>query len=158
MTRLRLAKTLLVAGLAAVSGYVLSGGMFMIPDSPALPPPGPHFYVDLTRFTRTFRDVRLLEFRQDPAAFRGQRVRLCGFAIRGKDERGRTHHGLKVFDRGGCCPLFIIEYLPARTNAPPVDGERVLVDGDVLCPAPKEAFSAAVVSNATVTTLNTFAF
>ena len=158
MTRLRLTKTLLVAGLAAVSGYVLSGGMFRIPDRPDLPPPNPPVDVDFTRLNRTFRDVRLFEFRQDPSAYKGQRVRLCGFAIRGKDGQGQTHHGLKVFDRGGCCPLFIIEYLPAGTNAPPVEGERVLVDGYVLCPAPKEAFSAAVVSNATVTTLNTFAF
>ena len=158
MTLAQLTKGLLASVVGSVAAYVLLGGMARIAEPSDLPPPDPPVDDDFTRLNRTFRDVRLFEFRQDPAAFRGRRVRLCGFAIQAKDERGRTHHGLKVFDRGGCCPLFIIEYLPAGTNAPPVDGERVLVDGDVLCPAPKEAFSAAVVSNATVTTLNTFAF
>ena len=158
MTLAQLTKGLLVSVAGSVAAYVLLGGMARIAEPSDLPPSNPPVDVDFTQLNRTFRDVRLFEFRQDPAAFRGRRVRLCGFAIRAKDERGRTHHGLKVFDRGGCCPLFIIEYLPAGTNASPVDGERVLVDGDVLCPAPKDAFSDAVVSNATVTTLNIFAF
>ncbi len=158
MTLTQLTKGLLVSVVGSVAAYVLLSGMARIAEPSDLPTPDPPVDVDFTRLNRTFRDVRLFEFRQDPSAFRGRRVRLCGFAIRAKDERGRTHHGLKVFDRGGCCPLFIIEYLPAGTNAPPFNGERILVDGDVLCPAPKEAFSAAVVSNATVTTLNTFAF
>lgn len=142
---------LAAAGIAA-SALAMSAGRYRDPAYAHIPPPAAPLDVDFTALRGILRDVKFTTFLRAPGDFRGKRMRLCGVALQAEDPKGRWHYGVKVFDAAGCCPLFIVEYIPAGTNAVPEEGSEILVEGVVQLPGPG-AFCPVVVSNAVMHTL-----
>lgn len=146
MTKPLVLNILAAAGIAA-SALAMSAGRYRNPAYARIPPPSSPVDVDFTAFHGIMRDVKFTAFLRAPGDFRGKRVRLCGVALQAEDAKGRRHYGVKVFDAAGCCPLFVVEYVPTGTNAVPEEGAEIVVDGTVHTPGPG-AFCPVAVGNA----------
>ena len=109
--------------------------------------------LDFPSMNATVGTARLVGLLRSPQAHAGRTVRVTGEAMDEKDENGKFHYGIAIYDQGGCCPLAMIEYVPAMTNALPQEGERIVLTGTVAIPT-EPAYSHFIITGATVRQLN----
>lgn len=85
--------------------------------------------LDFTALSETIRSAKVVELSRDLSAFADKSLRLNGVAAERKSDDGQQAYGLFVYDAGGCCPLFVVEYRPSETNSLPEVGRDIIVEG-----------------------------
>ena len=109
--------------------------------------------LDFLSMNATVGTARLVGLLRSPQSHTGRTVRVTGDAIDEQDDAGKHHYGIAIYDQGGCCPLAMIECVPAMTNALPQEGERIVLTGTVAIPT-EPAYSHFIITGATVRQLN----